>query len=220
MPNLIRVDFHCHTIFSRDSLTSLESLPFTCQRKGLQRIAITDHNTTAGARLAQQMFPELVIMGEEVMTTQGELLALYVQEELPRGLEPEAAMDRLRQQGAFISVSHPFDAARNGAWKPAHLARIAPLVDAIEIFNSRCLEMTANRQAQLFARQHELAGTAGSDAHTPQEFGRAALVLPAFETAEELRLSLKEARLEGRLSGIWVHFQSSYARWRKRAVRR
>jgi predicted metal-dependent phosphoesterase TrpH len=215
---MLRVEFHCHTIFSKDSLTTPEKLLETSRRKGIDRVVITDHNRTGGALQAKALDPQRVIIGEEIMTSAGELLAAFVQEELPAGLAPMEAIARLREQGAFISVSHPFDHLRSGHWKPADLLEIAPHVDAIETFNSRCMWPSFNTRAQAFAQAHNLPGTAGSDAHAPSELGRATLLLPEFSSAESLRavLRLGEPRLA--LSGPWVHFYSRYAVWRKRGV--
>src|SRR5215213_1595047 len=110
------VEFHCHTNASKDSLTQPSELIAAAHRRGIDRLIITDHNTTAGARAAQALDPELIIVGEEIMTTHGEILASFVSEELPAGLSPLETIRRLREQGAFISVSHPFDRFRSGGW--------------------------------------------------------------------------------------------------------
>ncbi|MBN1148487.1 MAG: PHP domain-containing protein [Anaerolineales bacterium] len=216
MTNLLRCELHCHSIYSRDSLVALEKLLAACERKGLQRLAITDHNTIAGARRARELDPERVIIGEEIMTAQGELLAFFVQESIPPGLSPQETIRLLRQQGAFISVSHPFDRLRKGAWEEADLLEIAPLVDAIEVFNARCISQSENRAAADFARQHHLPGTVGSDAHTLLELGSATLLLPEFRDADELRQVIRQGRAEASLSPFWVHFTSRYALWYKK----
>jgi predicted metal-dependent phosphoesterase TrpH len=149
------------------------------------------------------------------MTACGELLATYVTEEIPSGLSPQETIKRLRNQGAFISVSHPFDSWRSGAWKLEELLEITPLVDAIEIFNARCMTSPANQQASEFARQHGLPGTAGSDAHAAFELGAARLVLPQFSGLDELQKVIREGKIQGRRSPFWVHFFSRYAYRRK-----
>jgi predicted metal-dependent phosphoesterase TrpH len=213
---LLTVDFHCHTIYSKDGLTRLEPLLAACQRKHIDRVVVTDHNTIQGALLAHQMDPERVIVGEEIKTRAGELLVVFVSEEVPRGLAPEEAIARLRDQGAFISVSHPFDVLRNGHWEPDDLASILPRVDALETFNARCLRPDFNQQALACARQHGLPGTAGSDAHAAFEIGRATLRLPDFHDPESLRIAIRQGQLQGGLSPFWVHFVSTYARMYKR----
>jgi predicted metal-dependent phosphoesterase TrpH len=216
MSEVLQVEFHCHTLYSKDSLTEIKALLLTCQRKGIDRLAITDHNRIEGARLAYQMDPERVIVGEELMTTRGELLAFYVKEEIPKGLEPEEAIHRLRDQGAFISVSHPFDRARSGAWVLPDLERITPLVDAIETFNARCLNNQANLAAQAYARAHHLAGTSGSDAHILMEVGAASQKIPYFDTPDQLKQVIWQAQPNQTLSPFWVHFASTYAKFRKK----
>jgi hypothetical protein len=182
-------------------------------------VVVTDHNTIAGALEAQSQDPQRVIVGEEVMTTAGELLAAYVTEEVPPGLSPMEAIARLRDQGAFISVSHPFDVYRKGHWAERDLEQIAPYVDAIEIFNARCLLVDSNRRAEDFARQHNLAGTVGSDAHTLVELGRALQILPDFSDAASLRASLSAARYMTKLSSPLIHLSSRWAVWVKRLRR-
>ena len=216
----LKVEFHCHTVYSKDSLTSPESLLATCRRKGIDRVIITDHNTIAGAREAQALDPERVIVGEEIMTSQGELLAAFVQEEIPPGLEPRKVISLLREQGAFISVSHPFDRLRSGHWRTADLLEIIDLVDAIETYNARCMWPGFNREAAIFARDQKLEGTVGSDAHAPFELGKATILLPHFDDATSLKNVLSQGRPQVSLSPPWVHLTSRYAVWRKRITSR
>ncbi|MBI3158017.1 MAG: hypothetical protein HYZ26_00270 [Chloroflexi bacterium] len=211
MPETLTVEFHCHTRASQDCLTRPEALLAACRAGGIDRVAITDHNTLAGALAAQALEPGRVIVGEEIMTTRGELLAFFVRDEIPAGLEPEEAIRRLRAQAAFISVSHPFDRFRKGGWAETDLLKILPLVDAIEVFNARCLPRRFNAEAAAFAAEHGVAGTAGSDAHSRREVGRAAMRLPAFGDAEGLRQSLKQASFTPRHSGPGVRLISRYA---------
>ncbi|HZW03114.1 MAG TPA: PHP-associated domain-containing protein [Anaerolineaceae bacterium] len=212
---LWKVEFHCHTEFSRDSLTTIPHLLAAARRRGIDRLVVTDHNTIAGARAAQAADPERIIIGEEILTTQGELLACFVTEEVPPLLKPAEAIARLKDQGAFISVSHPFDLNRNG-WQLPNLMAILPFVDAIEVFNARCFSAEINDQAAHFAVEHNLAGTVGSDAHAVFEIGRATLTLPHFASADTLRAVLRSGIQQVRLSAPLVHFSSVYARMVKR----
>ena len=205
------VEFHCHTNASKDSLTRPADLIGAARRKGIDRLIITDHNTIAGARAAQSLDPGLVIVGEEIMTTRGEILAAYVTEEIPAGLPPREVIGQLRAQGAFISVSHPFDRIRSGAWKEADLLDILPLVDAIEVYNSRCMFPHFNRLAREFAEKHNVAGTVGSDAHATFEVGRSLLQLEPFKGPDELRQVIRAAKPITKWSPPWFHFSSRYA---------
>lgn len=211
LPDYCNVEFHCHTIFSKDSLTRPRDLVDACRRKGIDRVVVTDHNTIGGAQAAQALDPERVIIGEEIMTTRGEILAAFVSEEIPKGLTPQETIHRLKDQGAFISVSHPFDIHRKGGWKESDLLEILPLVDAIEVYNSRCMFPRFNREARQFAEKHNIAGTVGSDAHVRFELGRSLMLLEPFEGPEELRKIIRSGMPTVRWSLPWVHFTSRYA---------
>lgn len=211
------VELHSHTLWSKDCLTAFETIRRVCQQRQIDRIAITDHNTAEGALKMQQLAPDLVIAGEEIMTTQGELLAYFVRETVPPGLSPEETIRRLRDQGAVISVSHPFDRLRKGAWQEDNLLRIMELVDAIEIFNARCVYPADNDRALAFAQQHHLTGTVGSDAHIRPEYGKAMTVMRPFANDPEDFLSaLQSAQYIKRLSGHYVHLGSTAAKWSKK----
>lgn len=213
---MLRVEFHCHTIASKDSLTRPRDLVEACRRKGIDRVVVTDHNTIAGAHAAQKLDPERVIVGEEILTTRGEILAAFVTEEIPAGLSPQETIRRLKDQGAFISVSHPFDRFREGGWREEDLLEILPLVDAIEVYNSRCMLPSFNREAKRFAEKHNLPGTVGSDAHAAFELGRSTLWLEQFEGPEGMRAVIRKARFETRWSPPWFHLSSRYATIRKK----
>ena len=208
---MIKVEFHCHTLFSKDSLTSPQKLVDTCRRKGIDRVIVTDHNTIEGAQATQALDPERVIVGEEIMSTKGEILAAYVTEEIPPFLSPQETILRLRDQGAFISVSHPFDRLRNGAWDEDDLLEILPNLDAIEVFNSRCMDPRFNRLAREFAEEHNIPGTVGSDAHVAFELGKSLLLLEQFESPDEMRKVIRNGIPQVKWSPPWVHFTSRYA---------
>jgi len=215
---LILVDFHVHTHYSKDSLTSPGKL---LQKMGgrVDQIVITDHNTIKGAVEARKIEPEHIIIGEEIMTAKGEILAVFVQEEIPSGLEPQEVIHRLRDQHAFISVSHPFDRFRNGSWLLEDLIAILPEIDAIEGFNARVMTTEANRSAMKFASVHNLLITAGSDAHTIFEVGKAGILLPEFRDTDELRENLSQGNLIVKKSPWWVHIFSTYAKFQKKKIK-
>ncbi len=202
MPSLINVDFHCHTLVSEDSDTSLESLIDACDRKGIQKLAITDHNRIDGALEAVKRWPSRIIPGLEIMTNLGELIAYFVHDPVDQGLSPLETIQALKAQDAVISVSHPFDRWRNGGWKTPRLLEILPYLDAIEIFNAHCVTDLPNLQAQRFARYHQLPGTAGSDAHSQYEIGVAGLTLEDFHDAAGLRRALHSATVFGHRTSL------------------
>ncbi len=211
-----KLEFHCHTNASKDSLADPANLIRVTRRKGIDRLVITDHNSIAGARAAQLLDAELIIIGEEIMTTQGELLAAFVKEEIPARLTPRETIKRLKDQDAFISVSHPFDELRAGGWRESDLLEILPDVDAIEVFNSRCMFPRFNLRARAFAERYNTPGTVGSDAHAAFEAGRSTLTLEAFADADGLRRVIRAAKISTRRSPWWFHLVSRYASIRKR----
>lgn len=216
MTELWNVDLHSHTRWSKDCLSEFEMIIQLCQLRGINRIAITDHNTADGALAMQKIAPELVIVGEEIMTTEGEILAYFLHESVPAGLTPVETIRRLRDQGAVISVSHPFDRLRKGAWDVEALDRIRDQVDAIEIFNARCLYKEDNQQSLQYATRYNLRGTAGSDAHSRPEYGQAMTQLQPFTDSKSFLLALDRADYIKRLSATYVHGLSTLAKWTKK----
>ena len=212
----VRVELHAHTRVSKDSLVKPALLLEHCEKNGIDRIAITDHNEIKGAFTAKEIAPDRVIVGEEIETTRGELIGYFMQEWVPPGLPPKSAIARLRDQGAVISVAHPFDTVRSKHWSEEDLLNIAPEIDAIEVFNARCLNNKPNQKAKVFARQHGLLATVGSDAHSLWEVGMASLHLPDFTNAEGFLRSLVNAHQRTRLSPAFVHLFSRFAVFYKR----
>jgi predicted metal-dependent phosphoesterase TrpH len=208
---MLTVEFHCHTNASPDSRMTPDDLLAACRAHGIDRVVVTDHWSLEGALAAQQLDPGRVIVGEEVLTDRGELLAAFVTELIPRRTPYREAIAQLREQGAFISVSHPFDPKR-GIWTRDELEELAGLVDAFETFNSRNFLPTYNEEAAKFAKKFKLAGTAGSDAHTIEEVGRATMRLPDFVDAEGLRNLIGQAEFRTQSSGPWVRLASRWAK--------
>jgi predicted metal-dependent phosphoesterase TrpH len=206
---MIQLEFHCHTIYSKDSLTTPERLLAACRRRKIDRLVVTDHNTIAGGGRRKPGSAACNRWRGDHDAGRGATGA-FVQGMFPRPARWKPSRSS-RDQGAFISVSHPFDRLRKGAWSLEGLLRIAPLVDAIETFNSRCMWAEDNTQAETFARQHGLAGTVGSDAHVTGELGKALLCLPDFQDAEGLRRAILSAQTKVSLSPPWIHFTSRFA---------
>lgn len=212
----MKVDMHVHTCYSKDATLSLETIMESCERRGLDGAAITDHNTIAGALALKEIAPFLVIVGEEIDTTRGEILGLFLKEEIPGGLMPEEAMARIREQGGLVGVSHPLDRLRRSAMRQVALLDILDELDFLEGFNSRVTFPSDNRKAQALAQARGLPITAGSDAHTAYEIGRAYVEMSNFNGREGFLEALKEAQIFGRLSPPWIHLVSTWTKLRRR----
>lgn len=206
-----RVELHVHTYASKDCLVRPKRLIQHCEKIGIDKIAITDHNAIEAAFEAQALAPNRVIVGEEIETTKGELIAYFMTEWVPPDLPPLEVIERLRGQGALISIPHPFDPIRAKDWSEESLLEITPHVDAIEVFNARCLNNAPNLKAVSFARQQALLATVGSDAHSLWEVGRATLVLPEFDDAASFKAALVQGEKHTKLSPAFVHLFSRYA---------
>lgn len=212
----MRVDFHSHTHWSDDSLLSPIKLIEAARNAGLNKIVVTDHNEIGGALEAQEIAPELVIVGEEIMTSRGEILAVYIKERVQPNLSPIETLEKLKDQGAFISLSHPFDRHRLGGWTLEELELMHPYLDALETLNARTIYSEDNQKAADYAEKHLLAGIAGSDSHSAGEVGKVWVDLPPFDDVSSLRNSIKSGKIGGNVSPFWVHFASRWAKLRKK----
>jgi predicted metal-dependent phosphoesterase TrpH/glycosyltransferase involved in cell wall biosynthesis len=202
---LIDVDLHMHTDHSNDCVTPVEVLLATAREKGLGAIAVTDHNEISGALEARAKAAEFgvkVIVGEEVKTLdQGEVIGLFIEEKIPRGMTLEETIADIRRQGGIVYVPHPFDRLHSVP-DYEHLLRVVDDVDAIEVFNPRIAIPAWNEEAVRFAGKYRIPGGAGSDAHVAQGLGAVRIRMRDFDGPEEFLLSLREADIIGRPSSL------------------
>jgi predicted metal-dependent phosphoesterase TrpH len=194
----IAVDLHLHTEWSHDCSIEVDDLVEHAERIGLGGIAVTDHNVFGGALEAVELAHRrslVVIPGEEVKTQgQGEVIGLFLQEEIPRGMIFADTIAAIREQGGLVYLPHPFDrlhAIPDPATLHEHLAEI----DVFEVFNARLLRESFNEEALRFARKYRLLQGAGSDAHVLQGVGTGALRMRRFDGPEEFLLSLRSAEV-------------------------
>jgi len=217
---LLHADLHIHLRTSPDSMLSPAGLLRACRRRGLQAIAVTDHNHLEGAlALAGVAPPDLVVIaGEEVRTAQGELLGLFLRQALAPGGDAMETARAIRAQGGLVGVPHPVDRFRQTLPLPVVEALAqAGLLDFLEGRNGRVVCACDNRRAEVLGRRLGLPLTAGSDAHSALEVGACSVLLPAFSTPQEFLAALAAGTLQGRPSPPWVHLLSSVAKlWRRR----
>jgi predicted metal-dependent phosphoesterase TrpH len=207
-----RADLHSHSYFSPDSILSPRDLVRRAREAGLTHIAVTDHNTIRGGLEAREIADGVeVIVGEEVRSADGEILGIFLSEEIPRALPGAETIARIKQQGGIVGVPHPFDHLRLALHEQQIMANIDD-IDFIEALNSRIVFPTHNKRALEFARRHALPASAASDAHSPREVGRSYVEMPAFSGRDDFLAALREGRLAGRLSSPFIHLVSRYAR--------
>ena len=212
----MRVDLHTHTIYSSDSELALADAVAGWQRAGIDCVAVTDHNTSAGALVLREWAPLRVIVGNEVRTCEGEIIGLFLHEEIARGLTPEETIRHIRDQEGLVMIPHPFDRFRRSRLSEAALSRVLPQVDIIEVFNARTAFARDNRRAELLAAEQGLIPVAGSDSHTAQELGRAYVEMAEFDSPQTFLESLRKGRLVKRRSSWLVHASTRLTKLRGR----
>lgn len=213
---MIKADLHVHTWHSIDSSMSYDNIIKTCVAKGLNCVAIADHGTTRGARDLQKIAPFKVIVCEEVRTPYGEIMGMFLQEDIPDKITVPEAIKAIRAQGGLVNIPHPFDRVRPSAFRNVRmLESIAGQIDIIEVFNSRSLFPGAEKRARAFAAKHNKVISNGSDGHSSSEVGCAFVEMADFNTREEFLTSLSSAVLHNRKSSPLIHIISSAARFRK-----
>ena len=216
----ILADLHMHTSWSHDCAVDPADLIMYAEANGLGAIAVTDHNIFGGALETAELAREhelIVIPGEEIKTdAQGEVIGLFLREEIPRGLSFEQTVKAIRAQGGLLYLPHPFD-RMHSIPDPATLQRHLADIDLFEVYNARLLFEAYNEEALRFARKYNLTVGAGSDAHVLQGVGTGALRMRAFEGPEEFMLSLRSAQVMRRPRSL-VYLQS--LKWMAQAKER
>jgi predicted metal-dependent phosphoesterase TrpH len=200
------IDLHCHTSASFDSLSRPEAVVQAAAKRGLTHLAITDHDRIEGALLARDAAPAglVVIIGEEIRTEDGDLIALFLDHAVAPGRPARDTIAEVRAQGGVVGIPHPFDRFRGSMLKDPRLEAIGGLVDWVEAHNARVIVGGGNEKAAAFARELGLPGVAVSDAHSVIEVGVAYTVLDGDPgTPEGLLTALANVELvPGRASYI------------------
>ena len=194
----LTIDLHLHTDWSHDCSIPAEDLLDHAEEIGLGGIAVTDHNVFGGALEAVELARTrdlVVIPGEEVKTdNQGEVIGLFLEEEIPRGMSFADTVAAIREQGGLVYLPHPFDRL-HAIPDPATIHRHLAEIDVFEVYNARLLRDSFNEEALRFARKYRLLQGAGSDAHVLQGVGTGAVRMRRFDGPEEFLLSLRSAEI-------------------------
>ena len=217
---MLKADLHIHTEFSMDCNTPLEKIVKRCQELGINCIAVADHGIVEGALMMQKLAPFRVIVAEEIMTTQGEIMGMFLKETIPSGLTPQETIKRIRAQGGLVNIPHPFETIRGSALKDWVINEIAKDIDLMEVLNSRSPFPANSNRARAFAEKHGIPGSAGSDAHSVYEIGNACVEMPEFKDKDEFLKSLVRAKIYGRRSSMFVHLFSTWAKMKAKLRRR
>ncbi|MFB6075688.1 MAG: PHP domain-containing protein, partial [Candidatus Aenigmatarchaeota archaeon] len=161
----MKIDLHIHTEYSHDSRLPIKKIVEISKRKGLDGIAITDHNTFEGVKNAIEMDLDdfLIIKGEEITSNRGDILGLFIEEEI-KSRDYMEVIEEIKEQNGLVIIPHPFDLHRGEHFK--NIEEIKNEIDGVEVYNSRFIHNDANRKARKFAEANDLMRTGGSDSHT------------------------------------------------------
>ena len=199
------MDLHCHTSASFDCLSDPRKVVRAAAARGLTHLVVTDHDRIDGALRARDAAPDglTVIVGEEIRTADGDLIAAFLESAVAPGSSAADTIAAVRAQGGVVGIPHPFDRFRGSLLRDARMEALAPLVDWVETHNAR-LVGAGNERAATFARDHDLPGVAVSDAHTIVEVGVAYTALGGDpSTPDGLLAALRQLELvAGRASYV------------------
>jgi predicted metal-dependent phosphoesterase TrpH len=205
----LHVDLHVHSNHSSDSVIPMESLLRCWERHRILPV-VCDHDTLSGSlaliralRGIRAEVPEIPAM--EITTAEGEIIGLFLTDEIPPGLSAAETLDRIRGQGGLSLVPHPFCSYRSRVLRQPVRDALSARFDIIEGYNGRNLADSDNLAAIEYAREKGLPVSAGSDAHTPMELGRTYMALEPFTTPPELLPALRSARIHFRRMHRGIH---------------
>jgi len=212
-PGKMKIDLHCHSEASADCSTPLALFSTRCRERKVWVQAITDHNEIWGAQKLQEMveeekgkkagFPLTIIVGEEVSTTNGEIIGLFLKERIPPGMSPKETVTAIKEQGGLALLPHGFDPLKRWRLQPTALETVADEIDIVETFNARISQLRWNQAAVDWSKLHGLPMSAGSDAHTFADIGSAWVEVP-FQYIQNPQDLLK-ALQSGVPVGEWTH---------------
>lgn len=211
----IHADLHIHTEYSMDSASKIEDIIGRCLKIGINCLAITDHGTIEGALKMKKIAPFKIIVGEEILTNHGEIIGMFLKENVNNGLSPEETVRRIREQDGLVYIPHPFDHLRSPL-DGRILEKVITMVDIVEVYNSRTIFPGDLAKAEALAQKYGLTRAAGSDAHTLSEIGKSWVGMADFDNGQDFLNALKEGRIYGHLSNPIVHLYSSIQKIRKR----
>ncbi len=207
--SVLRADFHIHSHFSADSDMSPEAILKTAKERGLDVIAVTDHNTIKGGLETQKIAKDIVVfVGAEIKTKEGEVIGLNLKKDIPSYLPLAETCKLIKGQGGLIFIPHPFDKFRSGVGK--EMEKIINLIDAVEVFNARTMVDKFNKEAMEFAQRHKLPFFAGSDAHFTKEIGSALMLIDAKKEKKDVLKAVRagKVKIAGKKSGVLPHWKT------------
>jgi predicted metal-dependent phosphoesterase TrpH len=213
---MLRFDLHVHSNYSKDGMSSVEQILKAARARGLDGVAITDHDTTAGGLYALEVVDKvapglLIIPGEEVTTRSGHLIVLGITQDIPRDMSVEDTIKEARRQGGIVVVPHPYN-------RPRHGMPIPKEADAAEVYNSRYILGMHNRMATRHARKRRLPEVAGSDAHQASLVGNAITLISANKNLEDVLEAIRQGKtsIDVKKTPVYIYGLQMANGWLKR----
>jgi predicted metal-dependent phosphoesterase TrpH len=203
---MYKVDLHTHSIISPDRAGSITISDYEkfLNEEVLDFVAITDHNETSFAQMMHKKHGDKIIIGEEITTTDGEMIGLFLQTTIRPGLSAQQTAEEIHKQGGLVYIPHPFEIFRKGLQKPV-LDKLIDQVDIFEVFNGRGRFRGKTKEAEVFAREQRLIGAASSDAHGPGGIGNTFSIISEKPTVKSLKKLLREGSLHKQYASLWTY---------------
>ncbi len=203
---MVKIDLHTHSIISPDGAGSITEFDFQgfLEKGVLDCIAITDHNETYFAEMMHKKYGEKIIVGEEITTSEGEMVGLFLHKKIPAGMSARDTAKAIHDQGGLVYIPHPFETLRKGMQLPV-LEKIVKEIDIFEVFNGRGRWRGKAKEADVFAKKHNLIGAASSDAHGARGIGRTFSIIEKLPTKLTLKSLLQKGRVEKTYASLWTY---------------
>ncbi len=212
---MFKVDLHTHSDASPDGGITKHQYQQILDKGILDVIAVTDHNTAEFALELHKELGDQIIVGEEIMTSHGEIIGLYLSATVPGGLSPLDTIRRIKDQGGLVYIPHPFESIRKGM-SPGALEEVADYIDIIEVCNGRAFMQNRSSQAVVWARLNQKVGAASSDAHGIKGVSKTFSSLSEVPTKETLVALLDHGVLRTGTPSARALLYPKYHRFRKK----
>ena len=212
----LKFDMHVHSVYSSDSMNSIHTILQSWKKNHILPL-VCDHDSIRGSvevySRIRNLNPDIpLILAEEIMTSDGEIIGVFLTEEIAPGLSADEILDEIRAQGGISIIPHPFCTYRDSRITKPALERISARVDCIEGYNARVLREEENTMAVTYAKRYSKPVSVGSDAHTPFELSRDYIFLRSFETPAELLRNLPEGQITFRITNPGIHYITKLVR--------
>lgn len=212
---MFKVDLHTHSSHSPDGGISAAQYIKALETGLVDVVAVTDHNDASFALQLHRELGDRIIVGEEIMSTHGEIIGLYLNQTIPGGMSPQDTIRAIKEQGGIVYIPHPFETFRKGM-DPHTLETVGGQVDILEVCNGRAFMQNRSAQAVVWARLNNTLGAASSDAHGFRGLGRTYSDLPELPTRDNILDLMPRAVLRTGHPSARALLYPKYNRFRKR----